>query len=115
MIVTQFHEEGENMKQFVREIEKHIILYRDNKNGIAWIEDGTTGMGVSVHPNIDASGSVKGMKDRGYWDKKDRTVRSHGWIYNIDKFVCDKHNKLEMIVANECRCQACIERRLEYF
>ena len=58
---------------------------------------------------------VRGMKERGYWNKKDRTVRSHGWIYNIDKFVCDKNNKLEAIVADECMCQACVERRLEYF
>ena len=103
------------MKQFVREIEKHINLYKDDKSGIAWIEDGTTGTGISVHPNIDSSGSIRGMKDRGYWGKKDRTVRSHGWIYNIDKFVCDKNNRLEMIVADECMCQACVERRLEHF
>ena len=99
------------MKQFVREIAEYITLYRDTNSGIAWIEDGTTGCAVSVHANIDASGSVRGMKDRGYWGKKDRTVRSHGYIYNIDKFVCDKNNELEMIVADECMCAACQERR----
>ena len=101
------------MKQFVREIEKHINLYRDDKNGIAWIEDGTTGMGISIHANIHSSGSVRGMRDRGYWCRKDRTVRSHGWIYNIDTFICDKNDELEMIVANECMCEACLERRNE--
>lgn len=101
------------MKQFIRKIEEHVNLYRDDKSGIAWIEDGRTGLGISVHANIDSSGSVSGMKALGYWRKKDRTVRSHGWIYNIDSFVCDKDNKLEMIVADECRCQGCIERRME--
>lgn len=102
----------DNMKQLIRQIEEHVILYRDDKNGIAWIEDGRTGLGISVHSNIDVSGSVSGMKALGYWGKKDRTVRSHGWIYNIDSFVCDKDNELEMIVADECRCQGCIERKM---
>ena len=98
-------------KQFIREIEPYKNLYRDNKNGIAWIEDGSTGLGISVHPNMDKSGSVIGMKNRGFWDKSDRIVQSHGWKYNIDRFVCNKKDKLEMIVANECMCQACVERR----
>ena len=98
------------MKQFIKKIGDHVILYRDDKIGIAWIEDGRTGLGISVHANIGSSRSVSGMKSLGYWRKKDRTVRSHGWIYNIDSFVCDKDNKLEMIVVDECRCQGCIER-----
>lgn len=103
----------DSMKQFIRKIEEYVNLYRDDKTGIAWIEDGKTGLGISVHGNINSSGSISGMKARGYWGKKDRTVRSHGWIYNIDSFVCDKDNELEMIVADECRCQGCIERRME--
>lgn len=98
-------------KQFIKEIEPYKKLYRDNKNGIAWIEDGSTGLGISVHPNIHKTGSVIGMKNLGYWDKSDRIVQSHGLKYNIDRFVCDKKNNLEMIVADECMCQACIERR----
>ena len=101
------------MKQFIREIEESVRLYRDDKNGIAWIEDGRTGLGISVHANISSTGSVSGMKNLGYWGRKDRTVRSHGWIYNIDKFVCYKDNELEMIVAEECRCQGCLERKLK--
>lgn len=111
------------MKYFIRQIEEHVNLYRDDKTGIAWIEDGRTGLGISVHSNIDSSGSVSGMKTLGCWGKKDRTARSHGWIYNfitlivcwiynIDSFVCDKDNELEMIVADECKCQGCIERRM---
>lgn len=98
-------------KKFIREVKPYAKLYRDDRTGIAWIEDGSTGLGVSVHPNIDKSGSVIGMKKRGFWDKSDRIVQSHGWKYNIDRFVCDKKNELEMIVADECMCQACMERR----
>lgn len=102
-----------NMKQFIRKIEEHVILYRDDKTGIAWIEDGKTGSEISVHSNINVSGNVSGMKNLGYWRKKDRTVRSHSRIYNIDSFVYDKENKLEMIVADECRCQGCLERKMQ--
>lgn len=70
-----------------------------------------TGLGHSCHPNIDKSGSVIGMKQRGYWNKTDRVVQSHGWKYNIDRFVIDKTDKLDLIVSEECMCQACIERR----
>lgn len=101
------------MKQFIREIEKNVNLYRDDKSGIAWIEDGRTGLLISIHANISVTGSVTGMKKLGYWGKKDRSIRSHGWIYNIDSFVCDKDNNLEMIVADECRCQGCIKRRMK--
>ena len=34
----------DDMKQFIREIEESVKLYRDDKNGIAWIEDGSTGL-----------------------------------------------------------------------
>lgn len=101
------------MKQFIREIKENVNLYRDDNTGIAWIEDGTAGIEISVHANIHSTGSIVGMKNCGYWGKKDRTVRSHGWIYDIDTFVCDDNNELEMIVADECRCQGCIERRMQ--
>lgn len=100
------------MKKLIREINEYTRLYRDDKTGIAWIEDGSTGMGISVHSNISSTGSVRGMKNLGYWDKKARTVKSHGWIYNIDTLICDNNNPLEKMLAdNECKCQACIERR----
>ncbi len=98
-------------KKFIREIDECATLYRDDKNGIAWIEDGHTGLGHSCHANIDASGSVTGMKNLGYWNKRDRVIQSHGFKYNIDRFVIDKKDKYDLIVANECMCQGCIERR----
>jgi len=97
------------MKRFIKEVKPSCDLYIDDKTGIAWIEDGSTGMGHSVHPNIDITGSVRGMKERGYWDKTDKIVRSHGWQYNISKFVCS--SELDEIVAEHCECEECIERR----
>lgn len=100
------------MKKMVREINEHATLYRDDVSGIAWIEDGSTGMEFTVHSNISNTGSIRGMKKLGYWRKADRTVRSHGYIYNIDSFVVDNNNPLEKLLADsECKCQACIERR----
>lgn len=58
------------MKQFIKKIGDHVILYRDDKIGIAWIEDGRTGLGISVHANIGSSRSVSGMKSLGYWRKR---------------------------------------------
>lgn len=99
------------MKQKIREITEHVVLCRDEKNGIAWIEDGRTGLGISVHPNISDTGSVRGMRKTGLWGKTDRVVRSHGWIYNIDRLAYDPKDPLERIVMCECQCQGCIERR----
>lgn len=99
------------MKQLVKKINKFADLYRDDKNGIAWIEDHSTGLGVSVHPNIAASGSVSGMKALGYWGKDDRTVKSHGFIYNIDRLAYNPHNSLEATVSQYCMCKGCLGRR----
>lgn len=95
----------------VRQIGPGIELYRDRVSGIAWAEDHSTGLGISVHPNIDETGSVDGMVNLGYWRKDDRVVKSHGWIYNIDRLVYDSNDPIEAIVASECRCAACLERK----
>ena len=99
------------MKRLVKEIKPLIKLYRDDKTGIAWIEDNTKGQIRSYHYNITSSGSVRGMKKLGYWNKKDKTVRCNGFIYNISSFAIDKNNPLDRIVANECDCERCFERR----
>ena len=96
-------------KQLIREIKPYTKLYRDDRTGIAWIEDGSTGCGHSAHANIDATGSVRGMKKLGYWRKEDRVIRSHGVAYNIDTLVIS--DMLDEIAAKECRCEACMKRR----
>ena len=89
-------------KRLIRQIGPYQHLYLDTKTGIAWVKNGSTGLGHSCHANIDASGSVVGMKNLGYWRKKDRIVQSHGFKYNIDTFVID--DNLDDIAAANCEC-----------
>ena len=96
---------------FVRRVGQYQELHRDRKTGIAWVENGATGLGHSCHSNIDASGSVPGMKDRGYWGRKDRTVRSHGYIFNTSSLVYNREDPFDVIAAEACECVGCRERR----
>ena len=57
------------------------------KNGIVEGRNYSTGCGHSAHANIDASGSVTGMKKLGYWGKDDKIVRAHGAYYNMSTVV----------------------------
>jgi hypothetical protein len=84
-------------------------IYRETTNGIAWVEDGSTGIGHSCHPNIDASGSVSGMKNLGYWDKNDVVLKSHGFKYNVSRFTVG--DQLDEIAATYCECPVCRERK----
>lgn len=86
-------------------------LHRDPKTGLAWIHDGSTGLNVSVHPNISRTGSVAGMKRLGYWGENDVVVPVGSYYYNISRFVCDKNDPFERFLANECMCAGCIARR----
>ena len=97
------------MKQHIRNISEYVDLYRDDRTGIAWIENGKTGGGHTCHPSIDATGSVIGMKQNGGWKQSDRCIKTAGAIHNIDRFVVT--DDLDQIAADECRCQACIERK----
>lgn len=89
-------------KTYVKDVEEYVELHRDPKTGIAWVEDGRTGNGHSAHPNIDATGSARGMVKLGYWTMNDRTVRSHGYIYNIDRAVVS--DRLDAIANVHCQC-----------
>ena len=35
------------------------------------------------YPSISATGSVRGMKKLGFWNKKDLCVRCGSYIYNV--------------------------------
>lgn len=91
----------------IKEIEPYIELYRDERTGIAWVENGKTGNGHSAHPNIDVSGSIKGMKLLGYWREDDVVVRCDGYYYNVSKRAI--HDKYDQIAADYCRCEGCSE------
>jgi hypothetical protein len=88
------------MKQLIKEVAPYIKLYRDTRTGIAWVENGQVGIGHTCHPNIDKTGSIRGMK-KLYWGEC-RTVRSHGFIYNIDRIsVSDDYDEL---ARQHCQC-----------
>lgn len=88
------------MKELIKEVSPYIKLYRDTRTGIAWVENGELGIGHTCHPNIDRTGSITGMK-KLYWGEC-RTVRSHGFIYNIDRIsTSDKYDEL---AREYCRC-----------
>lgn len=89
-------------KTFVRKIAEYIELHRDPRTGIAWVEDGTSGNAHSAHPNIGASGNVRGMRKSGYWGKADKVVRCRGFAYNISSSVVQ--DRLDAIAAEACQC-----------
>ena len=43
----------------------------------------------ATHPSIHYTGSVKGMKKLGFWDKSDECVRCGSYIYNMSKSIRD--------------------------
>ena len=89
-------------KILIKQIGEHKALYCDSDTGVAFVENGSTGNTHSCHPNIDSSGSVKGMKKLGYWKKDARIARAHGTIYNIDSLVVT--DELDEIARLHCRC-----------
>jgi hypothetical protein len=96
-------------KNLIKKIDDCTTLYRCPRTGIAWVENGHLGMSHSAHANIDSSGSIRGMRARGYWKKDCRTVRTNGAIYNIDTLIIS--DDLDKLAAEHCRCEACNERR----
>lgn len=89
-------------RRVLRVVGEHKVLCRDDRTGIAWVEDGSTGISHSCHASIDSTGSIRGMKKRGYWKQADRTVRSHGCIFNIDTFIAT--DDLDWLAAENCQC-----------
>lgn len=96
-------------KRLLQEIRPYVNLFINDNTGIAWVEDGSTGNSHSAHPNIDATGSVRGMKKLGYWGKNDITLRCNGAIYNTSKLVVT--DELDMIAARHCKCELCLKRK----
>jgi len=85
----------------------------NKKTGIAYVDDGSTGCRYTVHPDIDVTGSVVGMRRLGYWGKYDRVECFGSAKYNIDILSYNHKSELETELANRCQCAACIERRFE--
>ncbi len=81
------------------------MLKIDSKTGLARYENGSTGTIHSCHPNIHRSGSVVGMRQRGFWGPKDRTITVGNYIYNIDHRIVS--DDIDQLVADSCKCAAC--------
>lgn len=97
-------------KQLIEVIGPYVNLYRNPITGIAWIEDGHTGCGHSCHPNIDASGSAKSMKARGFWSEDDQVVTTNGFKYNISQFIVSTN--YDLLAAKHCQCRPCLLNRV---
>lgn len=41
----------------------------------------------AIHPSIHHTGSIRGMKKLGFWDKNDHCVRCGQYIYNMSKYI----------------------------
>lgn len=87
-----------------------FCVCRDEKSGIAWIEDHKTGLSHSRHPSIDESGSVSGMKARGYWSKEAEVVKANGYFFNTSVIVKDEDAVYDQILAITCNCAGCRTR-----
>lgn len=85
----------------VKQLAPHTALYRCSRTGIAWVEDGSTGLRYSAHSNISDTGSVRGMRGRG-WGKNDRVVRTHGFYYNIDQTIAN--DRFSELARRMCSC-----------
>lgn len=92
-------------KWLIKQISEYVELYRDDRTGIAWVENGSTGNEHSAHPNIDVTGSVKGMREQGYWGKYDTVIRCNGSYYNVSHKAV--HDELDEIAATYCNCEGC--------
>lgn len=74
---------GDEIVVYVEDMQHKLSI----KKGIARIFDTSVGIIISCYPNITSTGSVRGMKERGWWGKKDKTVRLGGYIYNVSSIV----------------------------
>ena len=96
--------------ELIAHVDDFKDVYRNKTTGIAFVYDASSGCRYSCHSNIDATGSIRGMKSNGYWKKNDRCIRSNGCIYNIDTMI--KSDYFEMVAANYCMCESCLERKM---
>jgi len=92
------------MRTKVMEIMPDVALYRDDKTGIAMVEDGRNGNNCTLHPNIDSSGSVDGMVNQGYWSRADKTVQAMGAIHNISVYVPEADPQINAALHEHCQC-----------
>ncbi len=89
----------------IQKLNQNQSLHRNENTGIAWVEDSSTGLAHSCHPNIHSSDSPSDMKKLGYWPNTDWIVKSDGYYYNLSSIVIS--DKLDALAAENCRCHSC--------
>jgi hypothetical protein len=91
-------------KILVQEVTTSLKLYRDERTGVAWVEDLEGNLVLTPHPFIGKGDSIRTMKLRGIWKRDCRTAASHGLIHNISWCRTDLDNPLDVLAMRACRC-----------
>lgn len=99
-----------------------VAIYRCNRTGIARLEKtpNSTGTAQGLHPSIDGSGSIEGMKSLGHWKEGEVTERAFGFIYNINRYAnrSGLEDEYYSLLEKYCECSSCkkiSKTILEYF
>ena len=71
------------MLRKIKKIDDDATLMRDDRMGIAVIHNGRDGLNYTLHPSIDKTGSVRGMKKLGYWG----CSQCPQWALNVSSYL----------------------------
>lgn len=98
-----------------------IPVYRCAETGFTWVckvkkaldmgHDFSAHVPFSIHPYVFSKANLDRVLELGIWDKQCRIVNAGRYYYNIDMLQGLKDKDVTNMLLNECRCQACIERR----
>lgn len=79
----------------------NLTLKYSSVTGIAWIEDASTGMAHSAHPNISTTGSLRIYRKK-FGLGKCKFKRCRGFWYNTSH--CAVSTAEDRIAASYCQC-----------
>lgn len=69
------------------EISKKTYSYPILKKGVVGIKNYSDGYIQLAHPDIDITGSIKGMKNKKYWEKDDKIIQVFNRKVNVSKTI----------------------------
>jgi hypothetical protein len=94
-VITRLDEKAPAFQVQILENDKPVATYghisfRVSKDRqLVIVHDGSSGSGHQPYPSIDKTGSVRGMRARGYWGAKDKVIRVLGGCYNVSHQIID--------------------------